>query len=78
MINEMADFSFFGGSNILNDKFSFHNKNQWRLSLFSSKKINDIISIGCGWSNYDVSPFIKKYYKNNSIIIVFHNHIYTQ
>ena len=43
MINEMADFSFLGGSNILNDKFSFRNKNQWRLSIFIIKKINYFI-----------------------------------
>lgn len=73
MINEMADFSFLGGSNILNDKFSFRNKNQWRLSLFSSKKINDVISIGCGRSNYDVSPFIKKVLQKQ-----IYNHCFSQ
>jgi Polysaccharide pyruvyl transferase len=51
---EVSDFIFVGGTNLLSSNMNFYN--QWKISLWDSFFLKDVILMGVGWWQYQEKP----------------------
>jgi polysaccharide pyruvyl transferase WcaK-like protein len=59
-LNKISDYSFIGGTNLLSS--NMHRYNQWKINLYDSLYLKNIILMGVGWWQYQNKPsFYTKY-----------------
>jgi len=59
-LNKISNYSFIGGTNLLSSNMNSYN--QWKINLFDSFFLKNIILIGVGWWQYQKKPnFYTKY-----------------
>lgn len=55
-LNKISDYSFIGGTNLLSSNMNSYN--QWKINLFDSFFLKNIILMGVGWWQYQKQPNI--------------------
>jgi polysaccharide pyruvyl transferase WcaK-like protein len=59
-LNKISDYSFIGGTNLLSSNMNRYN--QWKINMFDSIYLKNIILLGVGWWQYQGEPnFYTKY-----------------
>lgn len=53
-LNEICDFSFVGGTNLLSS--NMHSYNQWKINFYDAFFLKGINSYGVGWWQYQGKP----------------------
>ncbi len=53
-LNKLCDFNFIGGTNLLSSNMNSYN--QWKINLFDSLFIKNVILMGVGWWQYQEKP----------------------
>jgi len=53
-LNKISDYSFIGGTNLLSSNMNSYN--QWKINLFDSMFLRNIVLMGVGWWQYQGRP----------------------
>jgi len=65
-LNEISEYSFIGGTNLLSSNMNRYN--QWKINLYDSIHLKNIILMGVGWWQYQGKPNLYTRYLLKSVL----------